>query len=298
MSTSADRPLLFFGVTPPRLSAGPEDSQRVADVTIQRLKDLDLDALVLYDIDDESDRNPDERPFPYLPTQDPVGFHERCLAAWDRPVVLYRSVGKYHPHELQEWLTQTDPARVRTVFVGASSGDKNVRTSLTQAQAIRQETRPEVPLGAVAIAERHTAAGTEHLRMLAKQDQGVTFFVSQVVYDTEAAKSMVSDYFYECRARGVDPVPVVFTLSVCGSTKTLAFLGWLGVEVPRWLRNDLVHAEDPLVVSYQRCRAIAEELANFCERLGAPYGFNVESVSIRRAEIEASVRLAAELRTR
>jgi hypothetical protein len=34
----------------------------------------------------------------------------------------------------------------------------------------------------------------------------------------------------------------------------------------------------------------------FCRRLGVPFGLNVESVSIRRAEIESSVRLAARLR--
>jgi len=37
--------------------------------------------------------------------------------------------------------------------------------------------------------------------------------------------------------------------------------------------------------------------STFCRRLGAPYGFNVESVSIRRTEIDASVRLAERLRT-
>jgi hypothetical protein len=35
----------------------------------------------------------------------------------------------------------------------------------------------------------------------------------------------------------------------------------------------------------------------FCRTLGVPFGINVESVSIRRVEIEASVRLARQLRT-
>jgi hypothetical protein len=33
----------------------------------------------------------------------------------------------------------------------------------------------------------------------------------------------------------------------------------------------------------------------FCRRLGVPFGLNVESVSIRKVEIEAAVRLAARL---
>jgi hypothetical protein len=79
--------------------------------------------------------------------------------------------------------------------------------------------------------------------------------------------------------------------------KTLDFLRWLGVEVPRWIENDLTHAADTLQASYQYALTTATELIAYCRRLGVPFGINVESVSIRRAEIEASVRLARELRT-
>jgi hypothetical protein len=119
-----------------------------------------------------------------------------------------------------------------------------------------------------------------------------------VVYDINAAKNLVSDYHYECSARGISPAPFVFTFSVCGSMKTLHFLRWLGVDVPRWIENDLRHAADPLEASYQQARATATELMTYCRALGVPFGINVESVSIRRVEIEASVRLAQELRTR
>jgi hypothetical protein len=34
---------------------------------------------------------------------------------------------------------------------------------------------------------------------------------------------------------------------------------------------------------------------SFCRRLGVPFGISVESVSIRRVEIEASVQLAGRL---
>ena len=51
--------------------------------------------LILYDIDDESDRNPEERPFPFLPTMDPADYLSRYLNDWNTPVVVYRAVGKY-----------------------------------------------------------------------------------------------------------------------------------------------------------------------------------------------------------
>src|SRR4051794_38230266 len=85
---------LLFALTPPRLSTTPEKAQEIADVTLERLQPLGVDGLILYDIDDESDRNPDERPFPFLPTMDPADYLDRHLQAWHTPVVVYRAMAK------------------------------------------------------------------------------------------------------------------------------------------------------------------------------------------------------------
>ena len=288
--------LLLFGMTPPRRSSTSEERQRIADLTLERLMELDLDGLVLYDIADEADRNAHERPFPYLPTIDPADFHAEHLAAWTKPVIIYRCVGKYPSTDIQTWLLAQHPANVGTVFVGAPSRAAPVLTDLSSAQALWSKVRPELPLGGVAIPERHTARRQEHQRLIAKQTKGCSFFITQVVYDINAAKNLVSDYHYGCIAAGMDPVPIIFTLSVCGSIKTLEFLRWLGVDVPRWMENALAHAGDTLSESYDQCLATSHELATFCDRLDMPYGFNVESVSNRKAEIETTVRLAAHLR--
>jgi hypothetical protein len=287
---------LLFAVTPPRLTTGSGKSREIAEVTLERLRPVGVDGLVLYDIDDESDRNPDERPFPFLPTMDPAEYLARDLAGLDVPAIVYRAVSKYTEDGLRSWLGGQDPARVLSVFVGASSREKAVATSLLRAYELRTEVRPELPLGGVAIPERHARTGKEHLRLLAKQAAGCSFFVTQVVYDVNAAKDLVSDYRYECAARDLEPVPIVFTFSVCGSVKTLEFLQWLGVDVPRWIENDLRHADDTLGASYDQAVATAVELLTFCRRVGVPFGLNVESVSIRKVEIEASARLAARLR--
>jgi hypothetical protein len=288
--------ILLFGITPPKSSTAPADRARIAERTLARLGPLDLDGLILYDIDDESDRVAEDRPFPYLPTSDPAAFYTEHLAEWTSPVVVYRSVGKYASDELGEWLRALDPKRELGVFVGATSSVKEVRTSLTEAHRLRRALRPEMAVGGVMITERHVGRGDEHLRLLAKQEAGCAFFVSQVIYDVDGTLSVLSDYFYACADRGLAPRPVILTLAVCGSVKTLAFLQWLGVRVPRWLQNELTYADDPLPVSHEQCLVAAQILATFCRRLGLPYGFNVESVSIRRAEIEAAVDLAGRLR--
>jgi hypothetical protein len=286
---------LLFAITPPRQSTPAERLPEIARATVERLEHLDLDGLVLYDIDDESSRNPAERPFPFSPTVDPSAYRTEHLGSWQTPAIVYRAVGKYQREELRTWLGEQDHRRTLTVMVGASSSSTSTPVSLAEAQALRASENPRLLLGGVAIPERHSRREDEHLRLIAKQEAGCRFFVTQVIYDLNAAKNLVSDYRYECESRGLAPVPIVFTFSVCGSMKTLEFLRWLGVDVPRWIENDLRHATNPLSASFEQAAATAAELAEFCRRLDVPFGLNVESVSIRREEIEASVELAARL---
>jgi hypothetical protein len=271
---------LLFAVTPPRLTTSPEEAAEIGRVTLERLRSLAIDGLVLYDIDDESDRNPDERPFPFLPTMDPADYLAGDLVGLEVPAIVYRAVGKYREDRLRSWLEEQDPSRALAVFVGPSSREKATLTSLARAYELRDEVQPELPLGGVAISERHARQGDEHLRLIAKQ---------------AAAKNLISDYHHECAAQNLEPVPIMFSFSVCGSLKTLKFLRWLGVTVPRWIENELRHADDTLDASYEQAVATAVDLIAFCRRLGVPFGLNVESVSIRKVEIEASVRLAARL---
>lgn len=287
--------IVLFAITPPRRSTPVERLPEIAAATIERLRDLDLDGLVLYDIDDESSRNPAERPFPFSPPIDPAVYRSEYLQAWDGPAIVYRAVGKYQRDELGSWIVGQDPAETLTVMVGAASSGAAPPTTLADAQALRTELNPGLLLGGVAIPERHSRREDEHLRLIAKQEAGCRFFVTQVVYDLNAAKNLVSDYRYACEARGVQPVPIVFTFSACGSMKTLEFLRWLGVDVPRWIENDLRHATDTLRASLEQAIATAVELIEFCGRLDVPFGLNIESVSIRREEIEASVELAERL---
>jgi 5,10-methylenetetrahydrofolate reductase len=152
-------------------------------------------------------------------------------------------------------------------------------------------------MGGVVIAERHANTGAEHQRMLRKQDAGCEFFVSQVCYDLDHTRTLLSDYAYSCRDQGLDPRPVVLTLAPCGSVNTLEFMSWLGIDVPGWLRTEITRSGDPLTASYEQCVVNARILIAFCRRLDLPFGINVESLTNRKVEIDASIDLAREIRS-
>lgn len=289
--------ILLYGITPPKSSHGAEKIAEIAALQMQRLDALAearLDGLVLYDIQDESDRTDLQRPFPYMATLDPLRYAQQELAPLALPKIVYRAVGKYTAADFEADLARLGAGPA--VFVGAASRRQAVHRSLNDAYALRLKRQPALQIGGVAIPERHVANQDEHLRMAAKVEKGCSFFISQCVYDVEATKNLLSDYFYACEASGVPMVPIILTLTPCGSVKTLDFMKWLGISIPRWLENDLVRSGDVLQQSLNACIDHFEELLDYARAKGIPLGCNVESVAIRREEIEASLQLVRDVR--
>jgi hypothetical protein len=253
-----------------------------------RLAALEPDGVVVYDIQDEAERTDVPRPFPFLPTMDPQGYATEQLAGL--PSIVYRCVTRDDEPQLIRWLQGAQVA----VLVGAASRRARPALPLTEAYSLARRHAPHLLLGGIAIAERHAARLDEHQRMLAKAAAGCRFFVTQAVYDVTSTKSLLSDYALATP----EPAPVILTLSPCGSEKTLGFMKWLGIVFPRWLENELRHARDPLAASLELCDEIFAQAWDYARRKGVPLGVNVESVSIRKAEIEASVELFRRVKAR
>jgi hypothetical protein len=290
----------LYGIAPPKQQTPPERLAEVVATQVDRVRALAPDGLVIYDVQDESDRTSAPRPFPFLPTLEPDAYAEEHLAALEIPKIVYRAVGRRSREEFGQWCDQqAAAAQARfSVLVGASSGrgQQTPALRLDDAYDVVKARAPGLFLGGIAIAERHGAKGDEHERMLAKTQRGCRFFITQAVYDPTSTKSLLSDYHYALKERGQPPLPVILTFSPCGSAKTLDFMRWLGISIPRWLENELRHTGDILARSLRLCEEICAEIAAFAQDKGLPIGVNVESVSIRRVEIEASLELFGRLR--
>jgi hypothetical protein len=290
----------LYGIAPPKLASDAEQLREIAAQQVARLRMLAPEGLVVYDIQDEAGRGGQARPFPFLPTVDAEGYAYDALADLAIPKIVYRCVGA-HPREVfSSWIDTVRAAAGRrlSVFVGAPRGrSRSPGLSLTEAYA-RARDSPNLVLGAIAIAERHGAKEDEHQRMLAKQDHGCRFFITQSVYDAASTKSLLSDYALSLQASGRSPAPIVLTFAPCGSVRTLEFMKWLGISFPRWLENELRHSADTLERSIDLCESVFTDVQNYAREKYLPIGINVESVSIRRSEIDASVELYQRLSSR
>jgi hypothetical protein len=272
----------------------------IAAQQTERIESLPIDGLVVYDIQDEADRIASPRPFPFMPTVEPDAYAHEHLRSVKLPKIVYRRTVRDTPDSFVRWLNNVNAAAEPrlAVFAGVPSAQSVTGLPLTQAYELARQHAPNLIVGGIAIAERHARRLDEHLRLLRKTEQGCRFFITQAVYDATATMSMLSDYALAAQERGQTPRPVILTFSPCGSPKTLSFLKWLGISFPRWLENDLLHATDTLAKSLHLCERISGEVRDYAREKGIPLGFNVESVSIRKVEIEASVQLVHRLRQR
>jgi len=232
-----------------------------------------------------------ERPFPFIETLDSFSYSNEYLGALPIPKIIYRSVGKYSKEELSQFLTNASSRENLTVFVGASSKSQAVNLSMNEAYKLKTETNTDLLLGGVTIPERHQSKGDEHIRVFNKMSKGCSFFVSQGVYDVNASKNFLSEYYYYGRENNIPLVPILFTLTPCGSVKTLEFMKWLGISIPKWLENELIYSNDILQQSVDFSEQSWLELKRFADEKGIPVGCNIESVAIRKVEVDASIDL-------
>jgi len=145
--------------------------------------------------------------------------------------------------------------------------------------------------GGVVIPERHRTLGTEDARVWAKVQQGCRFFVSQTIWSVSATKRLLRDLRVRAELEGGNAPHILLTFSPCGSPQTLEFTEWLGVSVPDSLKRELLSAKDMFMRSIELASEAFAEICMFAAEQGLTVGCNVESVSSRSAEIEASVEL-------
>jgi hypothetical protein len=283
--------VLLYGITPPKAITSPEKIKEIAEKTLDTLRSLDIDALIVYDVQDESARTPEERPFPFSSSLDPLEFSRQYLSSLTIPKIIYRPAGKFTSEELSDWLQGLKAEGCFPIFVGLPTPDYVVKTSLKEAYDLWRLHEQHSVIGAITIPERHAILKDEEVRMLDKMSSGVSYFISQCIFNVDYTKKVLDDLVFACQSKQQELPTVIFTLTVCGSAKTLQFMEWLGIHLPENIKEELIASTNAVARSVEIAVDIAADLINYCQERSIPFGFNIESVAIRKVEIDASLEL-------
>lgn len=283
----------LIGTTPPRIGTDKAQLETIAQKLLGRLHEIEYDGVIVYDIQDESSRTDQTRPFPFKKTVDPREYSNLLRNLSQLDVITYKSVAQRGVAQFKDWLSETkkDFDLQNVVLVGSPSSIGDIKLSLPDAYKALAEQSDDFFLGGVTIAERHSSKRNEHERLIEKTAQGCQFFISQAVYDAQATIDLITSYVRTCKAQGITPQRIILTFTPCGGEKTLEFMQWLGISVPEATKWRMLDADNTLSESVRICRENLDLILKSCAHLDVPLGLNIESLTNRKEEIDASINL-------
>src|SRR5690242_20227100 len=97
----------LYGTTAPRADLPEDRILKAAAKLSERIRNLPLDGLVVYDVQDEPGRSSEPRPFPFLPTLDSRTYAKLLRELTAQQVVTYKSISGMTAGQWQPWLTET-----------------------------------------------------------------------------------------------------------------------------------------------------------------------------------------------
>jgi 5,10-methylenetetrahydrofolate reductase len=221
-------PVIFFEMVPPAVKK-PEDVEKAIE-EVRKVKPL-IDAINLPEIHDEQREG--ERTFKFVQRAEPRRLAARIQRETATEVVVNRCV-VYEPDQAA-WFRETcqDLGIHHTVLVGGeSSAVRYPGPSVLQAvQQVKSLNLP-LSLGGITIPSRPQEAD----RIRRKHAAGVSFFTSQVLFDSNDIVSLIQ------RLNGLD-ARIFLSFAPVSHERDMTFLRWLGADMPLDLDRFLIHGE-------------------------------------------------------
>ncbi len=306
-------PITLFEVIPPPGDISHEDAlasaQAIAEL-IQQLSDR-VDALNIPEVRPESRSAP--RPRNYIEKMPPRRFatYLKKVLPPDIDIIINRCV-VYAPKPAQIRWFQTTNTRYEieyVVLVGGESssirypGPSVVETARWIRDYLNEGKHPFsgkptrkthlIPGGITIPTRRHPSSGPdEPERLYIKSMNGIQFFTSQILYESQAMKNLLADYSKLCEEKNVEPARIFLSFAPVSSKRDLDFLKWLGVEIPPSVEKEILggwHGKG--LRSIHVAKRVLEEILELYDSLPlkVPLGLNVEHVTMRNFELSGEM---------
>ncbi len=274
------RPVVVYEILPPREKDGTLNSY--SEKISSLLSQTHIDAINIPEVRDEIGRG--KRPVKNLERAEVREFGKLLQDNVGIEVIVNRVTVHDSVEEQNQWIKQTfyDYEIENLILVGGESGKINypgpsVNETSEFITRDLNSGRFDFFCGGISIPSRQV----ESQRLLRKGSNGIEFFTTQVLYDSEKIKKMLKHYHDICKKNKVLPRRILLSFAPVSSKKNIDFLKWLGVEIPTLTEKHLTSKDTEMT---QESLKIASEILNDIltnnEELGitVPLGLNVEHI--------------------
>lgn len=275
------RPVILYELIPPKVDAPAE-----LEALLELVRDLDgtVDAINIPEIVEES-RQGESRG--RLPERiEPRVFAQAIQEACGMDAVVNRVTVRETAETQRAWLRETwEKYGVRNVILvgGESAAVKYPGPSVPQAAELAAATGLDFFLGGIAIPSRSREAA----RIRRKYDHGLRFFTTQVLFDANDTVDLLH------ALNGLD-VRIFLSFAPVTNLRDIAFLEWLGVDVPQNVAWTIEQAGAPARAAEKTTAMASRILTDIFDNLPShppALGMNIEQIT-RRMHAAAKKMLA------
>lgn len=313
LSSFEDRFPLLFEIVPPSEGNKEKRLQQHINYLEQLLKEVDVDALNIPEIQDEEKKGEKgKRLSPYKKRVSPRKYAKALSEQFDVNFVINRVVVKQPHQEQEKWMLETyeeyginhiilvggESSAVKYNGPPVSAANRLVKRYLNYGKLrySKGETIPtDFTIGNICIPTRRRNDFDEPERMYHKIRAGADFFTSQIITESESPISLLNDLSELLIEEETEPPLIFWSFSPISSQKDVDFLRWLGVHIPEKTEKMILSRNDPAAVSADVFQSVWEKILDFNRQLPVsfPMGINISVMGLRN--FENGIRLAKEL---
>ncbi len=230
-----------------------------------------------------------KRNFPYAKKIDNLRFAD--IIKKELPLLFpipYKIIPMLPPSKFHNWIESVHRKGIRKVVLvgGESHQIQYPGYSVEDGTAYIKQYFDDIEIGGITIFTRPHEAQ----RIIKKIKSGITFFCSQIIFETANLKQVISELQTLCTEEKL-PLPKIYiSLSPASELKDIDFIKWLGVEFPSAI---YAYLTEPNVDITTRCFSILEriidELFDFIAHTNIHLGFNVEHVRYTNLQLAAQL---------
>lgn len=266
---------ILFEIIPPPENWESEKIKEWAFRCSDLLRENDLKFLNLPEVINE---NRGKRTVPYSPKVDNVRFSEFVRGySDDHNMMLNKICVRIDKKDFELWSEEIYKKGIRyLVLVGGDSSEVNYPGySVCEASEFIKKRYPDIELGGITIFTRPY----EVERIIRKINSGITYFVSQIIYETANMKQVLLHLRKRLSEEGLEPPKVFISLALASRNKDIEFMKWLGVEFPSAVKSYLLEdGKDVQKRTSEVLERILDETFRFTKQEKINLGFNVEYV--------------------
>lgn len=219
------------------------------------------------------------RAIPFLPKMDHVRFGE--LIRGRRPdvsLIPHRRSVRLPKEEFARWVQElVDKDIGHIVAVGGESHTINYPgLSVPEAAAFVKRSFPSMKVGGITIFTRED----EVERIVAKVKSGITFVLSQIIFEASPMKQVLSDLKMRCENERLKFPDVFVSLAPAARIRDLEFMRWLGVQFPPTLLAFLMNKDEKRVEArtFEVLKKLIDEVVEVMAKVTSNVGFNIGHV--------------------